>query len=144
MNKIDVDKLTLFYDKLTKLTSDCEENWYLVKRIMSEMEMEEEFHNPQVYQELYDSIQKLEIMLETFQGLKQITKMMIDEYETTITRHKEHLALLSEYANSLKANYRVLSNENQPTIVPVSYTNTGAIQSIMRQMMGNLEVIKDE
>ena len=37
MNKIDVDKLTLFYDKLTKLTSDCEENWYLVKRIMSEM-----------------------------------------------------------------------------------------------------------
>ena len=66
MNKIDVDKLTLFYDKLTKLTSDCEENWYLVKRIMSEMEMEEEFHNPQVYQELYDSIQnqqKKEVIL---------------------------------------------------------------------------------
>ena len=55
MDIIDTEKLALFHQQLSKIASDYEENWYLVKRIINEMEMDYEFENPFVIQELYEA-----------------------------------------------------------------------------------------
>ena len=143
MDKIDTTKLREFDEHVTKLSSDYEETWYLVKRIIAEMEEDIDFDNPQVFQELHDALNKLETMMEMLQSIKHMMHPQADEYDKTIQRHLSSLQHMAEYASGFKANFAVIKKEDVRR-VPVDYTNTGAIKASLERKMGGLEVLKDE
>lgn len=144
MEKIDTEKLRLFHHQLSALNSDCEENWYLIKRILSEMDMDEYFDSPQVFQELHDALEKLELMMEVFSSMKNITSTLANDYEAMMTRHQTSLNNMIEYAQGFKSSYRVLSDERQAKRVDVAYTNTAPITASIYKAIGKVEVVEDE
>lgn len=144
MEKIDTEKLREFNEKLTKLSSNYEETWYLLKRIMNEMESDLDFDMPEVYQEMQEAYQKLEKIMEFLNSLKYLMKAEPDHYEIMMERHIDAIAKLSEYASGYKANFDVLQKETRLRPARVTYTNTGAIKASLERKMGGLEVLKNE
>ena len=144
MNKIDTDKLALFHERLTKITNDCEENWYLVKRILYEMDIDEYFNNPNVMQELQEALVKLEMMMDLLGSLKQITSHLVQDYEEILIRHQKTLVQMGEYASSLNAATQSLFAKSKAWHIPVNYTNVAPISQSLQKSFGKLEVIQDE
>ena len=141
MDTIDTEKLSELNERLTKLSSNYEETWYLLKRIMNEIEWDLDFDMPQVYQEMTEALQKLETIMDILNSLKNILKTRPDKYEELMKRHLNDIQKLSEYASGFQANFNVLQKETR--LRPnTSYTNTGAIKKGLERKMGGLEVLK--
>lgn len=144
MEIIDTEKLTLFNDRLKKLSNNCEENWYLLKRTLTEIEIDEVYENEAVMQELREALSKLEEMMQVFQSLDQITASLATDYEAMANRHIVRLSQMSEYVSGLKATFETLNTEKMSQVVPVSFSYTAPIQSSLRKQYGQIEVVQDE
>lgn len=144
MDIIDTEKLALFHQQLSKIASDYEENWYLVKRIINEMEMDYEFENPFVIQELYEAQTKLERMMDVLNSLKNITSSLSQDYEDMIKRHQSTIEQMADYGQGLKAISGGLMKETHAQIVPVAYSYTAPVHLSIQKQFGQIEVQKDE
>ena len=144
MDIIDTEKLALFHQQLSKIASDYEENWYLVKRIINEMEMDYEFENPFVIQELYEAQTKLERMMDVLNSLKNITSSLSQDYEDMIKRHQSTIEQMADYGQGLKAISGGLMKETHAQIVSVAYSYTAPVHLSIQKQFGQIEVQKDE
>ena len=144
MNKIDTEKLALFHQELRKLASDSEENWYLAKRILSEMELEDLYENPMVDDQLLQALQKLERIMDVLLGMKQITSTLASDYETLILRHQQQLSQMGDYVGGLRQVYTVVSDENQTQRAPTTYSYTAPVVHALDEQYAIVEVVKDE
>ena len=144
MKMIDTEKLALFHDQLKKIASQCEENWYLVKRILNEMEMDDLYENSNVNLELTQALEKLEKMMDVFEGMKQMTATLSSDYQCMINRHHETLLQMSDYANGFQSTHQVLMDNTQRERAKVTYTSTAPIQQSLEATYGLMEVVEDE
>ena len=144
MEIVDTEKLTLFNDRLKKLSDSCEENWYLLKRTLTEIEIDEVYDNEAMIQELREALTKLEEMMQIFQSLNQLTASLASDYETMANRHMGRISQMSEYISGLKATFEALNTEKMSQVVPVSFSYTAPIQDALRKQYGQIEVEQDE
>ncbi len=140
MNEIDIEQFHLFIQQMKKIKDENEENWYLIKRVLNEMAMDDLYENVRVDQELTQALTKLEHLMESFETLFSLDKWLIEEYESALSKDSQTLERMKDYAKALKSNISSLCDEVKTIPSDLVHTNTAAIQDVLKQQYGEWEV----